>query len=384
MNVLFISAWYPHRYDSMAGLFVQKHAEAVSLYADVKVLYVHADDKIKKNEITVNQHNNIQEYRVYYPFSEKTFLAKIKKTINYFWAYQKGLKAIKKTGWKIEIIHLHTIIISGLIAYFYKLFHNIPYVITEHWSRYLTTNNTFSNKFDKFITKIITKNASAIMPVSNILKNGMIENGLKNDNYLVINNVVDDFFYQDKLSTQKQKKRILHISCFDEAAKNVNGMLCSIKNLSTLRNDFELVIIGTGKDYVQTRSYCETLKIPKDTVLFLGEKTPKEVAEWFRKSDVFVLFSNYETAGVVIAESLVSGVPVISTKVGIAPEVINEINGKLIEIGDEKALTQTLNKVLNNLPNYNNKEIQNNSKDLFSYKNVGKKIVKVYENCLKI
>lgn len=29
MKVLFLTAWYPHRYDAMAGLFVRKHAEAV-------------------------------------------------------------------------------------------------------------------------------------------------------------------------------------------------------------------------------------------------------------------------------------------------------------------------------------------------------------------
>jgi hypothetical protein len=51
MNVLFLSAWYPNRHDSMAGLFVQKHAEAVSMYADVKVLYVHADKDVKHFEI---------------------------------------------------------------------------------------------------------------------------------------------------------------------------------------------------------------------------------------------------------------------------------------------------------------------------------------------
>ena len=44
-KVLFLSAWYPNRYDAMAGLFVRKHAEAVGQYADVCVLYLHLDDK---------------------------------------------------------------------------------------------------------------------------------------------------------------------------------------------------------------------------------------------------------------------------------------------------------------------------------------------------
>ena len=40
MKVLFLSAWYPTERDAMAGLFVQKHAEAVAQQGhDVRVLY---------------------------------------------------------------------------------------------------------------------------------------------------------------------------------------------------------------------------------------------------------------------------------------------------------------------------------------------------------
>ncbi len=43
MKVLFLSAWYPTKRDAMAGLFVQKHAEAVAQQgADVRVLYSEA------------------------------------------------------------------------------------------------------------------------------------------------------------------------------------------------------------------------------------------------------------------------------------------------------------------------------------------------------
>lgn len=380
INVLFISAWYPHRYDAMAGLFVQKHADAVSLYANVKVLYVHADDKISDFEIITTQHNKVEEIIVYYPASNSSKLGKI---THYFRAYKKGLDEIKRKKYNYQIIHLHTIRPSGLIAYFRKLFNNKPYVITEHWSRYLTTKNTFENTADKLITKLIVRHSSAVMPVSNTLKNGMIENGLKNHNYVIVNNVVEDFFFQPKPTLQKDKKRILHISCFDEKAKNINGILRAIEKLSSKRTDFELIIIGIGIDFEQTTEYCKTLNMPKDTVQFIGEKTPQEVSEWFKKSDVFVLFSNYETAGVVISESLVSGTPVVSTKVGIAPEMINETNGKLVDVGDEQALTEALDFMLDNLDKFNSSDIQNNVKGVFSYENIGKKIVNVYETCVK-
>ena len=54
-KVLFLSAWYPNRYDTMAGLFVRKHAEAVGQYADVCVLYLHLDDKIDNFQIVEHE-----------------------------------------------------------------------------------------------------------------------------------------------------------------------------------------------------------------------------------------------------------------------------------------------------------------------------------------
>jgi len=44
INVLFVSSWYPTRDKPTAGNFVQKHAEAVALYASVDVLHVAFDN----------------------------------------------------------------------------------------------------------------------------------------------------------------------------------------------------------------------------------------------------------------------------------------------------------------------------------------------------
>ena len=96
-----------------------------------------------------------------------------------------------------------------------------------------------------------------------------------------------------------------------------------------------------------------------DRVFFLGEKPRDEISKWMKESDFFVFFSNYETAGVVIAESLVCGLPVLSTKVGIAPDYINSENGIIIDIGDEDALFEAMTYMINNLKKFNNKQIQN-------------------------
>lgn len=379
IKVLFISQWYPNRYDLMAGLFVQKHAEAVSIYCDVKVLYVHADEKIDKFETEEKKHNNFTELIVYYPCKKDKIFYKAHKTINYIKAYLKGYKLITKNNFKPDIVHANILTRTGFIAYILKKWKGIPYVITEHWSRYLPGRNAYSGTIRKITTQLVVKNAEAILPVSEILKNAMLDHKLVNSNYVIVNNVVDNYFFEKIPVSYRAKKRILHISCFDEQAKNVKGIIRATNELSKKRRDFELILIGTGVDYQSVYEFAKTLDFPKETIRFLGEKTPKEVANWLKNSDFLVMFSNYETAGVVIAESLVCGKPVLSTKVGAAPEYINETNGRLIEIADEFAFVAEMNFLLDNLDSYDCDKIKNEAQLKFSYNNVGRVIYEIYK-----
>ena len=47
MKIVFLARWYPHKYDPMFGLFVQRHAEAAALHDKVTVVYVHPDENAK-------------------------------------------------------------------------------------------------------------------------------------------------------------------------------------------------------------------------------------------------------------------------------------------------------------------------------------------------
>ena len=62
-HIVFLARWYPHRYDPMLGLFVQRHAEAAALYNDISVIYVHPDNQYDIVDETIN---NVRTIRVYY------------------------------------------------------------------------------------------------------------------------------------------------------------------------------------------------------------------------------------------------------------------------------------------------------------------------------
>lgn len=367
----------------MFGLFVQKHAEAVSLFTTVKVLYVQADERIEKFEIVETVKENITELIVYYPFNKDRLLKKITKFSNYLRAYWIGYKQITRDNFKPDIVHANILTRTGIIAYLFKLWKKIPYIVTEHSSRYLPNRNSFKGTFRKFLSRLIVKNASAILPVSYSLKKAMLDHGLFNNNYIVVNNVVDNFFFEEIPEVHRTKKRFIHVSCFDEQAKNISGILRATYELSKIRQDFELIIIGTGFDFEQVYSYAQKLDFRKGILHFLGEKTPEEVANWLHNSDCFVLFSNYENSPVVISESLVCGKPVISSDVGGISEHINNSNGILIRLGDENNLMEQMNNMLDHFEDYDSLKMKSMAKNKFSFESIGFILCEIYKQAIK-
>ncbi len=382
MKVLFLSQWYPHRYDLMAGLFVQKHAEAVSLYCEVKTLFVYADENIDSFEIEEKIHSKLSEVIVYYPCKKDNLFYKVNKTINYIRAYWKGYKRITNDGFEPEIVHANILTRTAFVAYSLKLWKGIPYVVTEHWTRYLASRKEYKGKIRRTITQLVVKNASAVLPVSKDLMRAMLDQNLLSSNYQVVNNVVDDNFFNNSKIVVRQKKRIIHISCFSDEQKNISGLLRATYELSKIRTDFELIIIGNGLDYELITDYSKTLGFPIGILQFIGEKSPYEVANWMQNSDFFVMFSNYENSPVVISESFVCGKPVLSTNVGGISEHVNNTNGILIVAGDEVALLEKMNYLLDHFSEYNSDKIKADAEARFSYKNIGNELFTIYSKIL--
>ena len=378
-NILFISRWYPSRYDPMEGLFVQKHAHAVSLYNNVNVLFVYENKDVKKFEVCTSDYYEVKEYIVYFPANKNELLNKILKQFRFVYAYILGFRALKNSGFKIDIIHANILTRTVFIAYIYKLIFNTPYVITEHWSRLLPGQKGFNGFLRKLTAKIVVRNAVCIMPVSNLLLKGLEKHKLLLTNFEIVENVVDECFYREYPKKNHDKIRLLNVSCFFDEAKNLTGLIRIVRYLSELRNDFELVLIGEGVDFDAIQDYYESLNFKNDEiVIFTGLKTSEEVAEMMQNADLLVQFSNYESAGVVVQEALVSGLPVVSTSVGIAPEYIDKSNGILVTPGDEEALKEAINYVIDNIDGFERNKIKLQAKEKFSYKNIGEKYNSIY------
>ncbi len=369
-RVLFLSVWYPHRYDAMAGLFVRKHALAVSQFAEVTVLYLHEDDRISKNEIIDQTTETIREIYVYYPKSRFSLIA-------YRSAFQAGWQYVVQNYGRPNLTHVNVLGKQALSAYRLYKKYNIPYVVTEHWSGYMAENSEYHGVARKCVVETIVRHARCIMPVSEHLALCMQGHGIRG-NYCVVRNVVDDFFYSDPTVVLPSKTvRLLHVSCFDDKAKNVSGLLQAVALLRKKRADFTLTLVGTGRDFTFCRNIAQELGL-SEICRFTGELPPAQVAERMHQSDVFVLSSNFETAGVVLQEAQAVGLPIVATRVGGIPEIVSDKEGILVAPRDINALADALDTMCNTFMQYDKAHIRARGKE-YSFAAIGKQIHNIYK-----
>ena len=383
-KILYLARWYPNRYDPMPGLFIQRHAEAANRFCRVGVVYTHVVDveKVKGFDLDLSMIDGVPTAKVYYSNSKINIplVSPIIKAIRFFHANKLGIKKINEELEGFNLIHVHVLTRLGIIALWYKWFKGIPYVISEHWSRYLPLTGDFKGGLRKLLTRIVVKNASVVTTVTQNLANAMQSYGLKNANYKVLANVVTDDFlkYQIGKKSQKRKVTFIHVSCFEDKSKNISGLLRVIKSLALERSDFKFILVGEGMDFDSLKNYSREIGLGTVVVDFTGLLEGKALVKEMAEADLMVVFSNYENFPVVINESFVLGVPVIATSVGGIPEFVNDNNGRLIAAGDEKALERLLNAYLNKKLKFNNQKIRTESLNAYSPDTIGEELCNIY------
>ena len=81
-------------------------------------------------------------------------------------------------------------------------------------------------------------------------------------------------------------------------------------------------------------------------IFLAGERAPTDVAVAYGAADAFVLPSFHEGYGLVYAEAMANGLPVIATTAGAIPEIVPPSAGLLVPPGDPAALAQALRRVI--------------------------------------
>jgi glycosyltransferase involved in cell wall biosynthesis len=383
-RVLWLCSWYPNKLLPFEGDFIQRHAQAVSLYCKVHVMYAIRDTKgeITKNvKITEVDNGHLTETIIYY-YSKSLIPGLFDKYLSYLkykLVFKQAIKEYLRVNGKPDLIHVHTGMKSGLLAMWLSRKIKIPYVLSEHWAGFLPEAKPNLNDLsfaEQHLVSKIMNHAELVLPVSAYLGNEM-KKRWPHIRFEVVPNVVNKeiFFPVEKRPSGILK--LVHVSTLTWQ-KDPESLLNAIKVLKEKGIQLRLDVFGPP-DKVQ--SLIKELDIA-DIIFLHGEVAQSKLAESIQQSDALILYSRYETFGCVIIEANACGVPVVVPDTNLMHELVDEgKNGILVPPGNFMALADAIESFSRNRFSFDQMRIAR-SADKYSYKAVGKKFWEIYNRLL--
>ena len=300
----------------------KKVLQICSYYLGTK-LYQRLFESLEANNIQedayvfTNYENSIKE-----GYQQNVKVSKCYNNRDRYIFHLKHLKVLKDIQNKMDIhkynvIHAHSLFSNGYIAYKLYKKYNIPYIVA--------VRNTDVNIFFKKMIHLrplglnILRNARKVIFISNPYKeftiNNYIPNKYKNEiteKSVVIPNGIDRFWFENKFSSKSipknNKINLIYVGTLD-SNKNIETTTKACKMLIQKGYKINYKIIGRivnekYKDFIKDYSFIE----------YISHCDNEELIKYYRSSDIFVMPSKHETFGLVYAEAMSQGLPVIYTR----------------------------------------------------------------------
>jgi glycosyltransferase involved in cell wall biosynthesis len=104
---------------------------------------------------------------------------------------------------------------------------------------------------------------------------------------------------------------------------------------------------GDGPERAEAEALAERLGV-RNSVRFVGKQPQQQIRDYLSVADLLLLPSLSESFGLTALEAMACEVPVIATRVGGIPEVVEEGGcGYLFEVGDTRGMSEAALRILN-------------------------------------
>lgn len=284
------------------------------------------------------------------------------------------------------IVHAHTLFTDGHIAYKIKQKYGIPYLVA--------VRNTDVNTFFKHMIHLrklgikILKEAEKVIflsePYKNIVIDKYVPTWMKQEilgKSEIIPNGIDEFWLKNKEYKKEQPKpkklKLIYAGVINRN-KNIITTIQAIEILQKKNFNIEFTVVGRIDDESIYKQIIE-----KPYVIYIEPKPREKLLEIYRANDIFVMPSVTETFGLVYAEAMSQGLPVIYTKgQGFDGQFEEGQVGYSIISNNPEDVANAIEKVLLNFLEISNRCVQLSSK--FDWIKIANEYVHIYDKCIEL
>ncbi len=287
---------------------------------------------------------------------------------------------------KCDIIHAHTLLTDGGLAYKLKRKYDIPYVVA--------VRNTDVNGFlDKLPhtwpdARRILLNSERIYFISHGLRKKFEQHravksiipSIRNK-IMVVPNGIDDVFLDNIKENRTNNHKILYVGEFT-SNKNVVRLIDAIKLVRNEKDlsDTSLTIIGGGGEVVDN-AVENSIEKNKSFITYLGKiyDTQKLISH-YREHTMFAMPSIHETFGLVYIEALSQGLPVLYTKGQGVDGSLESTAGIGVDPLSIDDIAEAIKLIILNQSTYSNKTVPFTN---YRWNNIGKSYFEEYKRIIK-
>lgn len=258
-------------------------------------------------------------------------------------------------GIKPDICHVHG---TGVFSYalFKELKSSIPIMLTVHGLLGVEKKKALKEHFSfKLLYQYITQNRCERRLLSTqrtvIVDTEYVAEAIKRyhlprtPRMVIIPQGINDDFYS--LECSSTSRTVLSVGSISKR-KGHHLLIQAFSMAAEELKDIRLVICGVMAD----RSYFQSLQSLSNSthcgnrIVIKADLQKEDILDYYRNAHVFALHTQEESQGIVFAEAMAAGLPIVSTRVGGVPFVVSDGEcGYLTDYGDVKGFAQALTRI---------------------------------------
>lgn len=393
INVLIIPSWYPNQVKPLSGIFIREQVEALAaLCPEINVIV--STWGFDEGNVPVRQplrafkallwklmqrrdqvHNRDGVWEVFNPYLNWSTRLVKNGTKRLLEVNRRNYALAEQRFGRIDVIHAHVSYPAGYVARILAEERGIPYVLTEHMGPFPFPALQDGDGRPICEIRDAFEHAAKSIAVSPFSASQIAAHGLPVS--VVIPNLVDERRFVPGAAAGK--KFVFFTLCAIVESKGIGQLIRAIAKWSPPASQFEFRIGGEGPMRESYEAVARQLGVD-DRIRWIGRVSREKAPAMFRECHVYVMPSCYETFGVVYAEAIATGKPVIATKCGGPEFIVNEVNGRLVDVGDVDGLAAAMQWMAENWDKFDPLAIREDFERRFSREVVTKQLSDLYHS----
>jgi len=266
------------------------------------------------------------------------------------WQYLRRLRQIIRR-YDVSLVHICFFDYFSAVIYLARMA-GAPHIIYEQLNSGELTATSWRRLLIRMRGATATEPAAKVIAISNFVREQLISCGVSQEKIIVRHLGVDTNRFHPDPATRQRLRTELGIRP-EEMTISTVSVLRPFKNPQTIVRacallaqrslSFKLLVAGDGAMLEELRNLANDLGVA-DRIHWLGYCD--DPSTLLQATDIFVLASTGEAFGLVTAEAMACGVPVVGSRSGATPEIVADgVSGLLATPRDEVSFADAIEKI---------------------------------------